>query len=227
MGLDNPNAIAYGPDGTLYVGCGAVGRAGTILKLDGVTGEVLGQLVPGENTPISLTPITDLTFAEGALFAASCDDGRVLKLDATTGTWLADVARGTPGGVTQIAVREGRVLYTDFHRNAIGAADLLAGTDLGLVTRKEGFAPWGIALGPSGHIFWSGGDRTIQRYDPAAGANETRAGPTAQLTISSRLALPPDGRLACSAFAASAITVWDTTTPRRLLLVVRGEKVRG
>jgi hypothetical protein len=227
--LDAPNALAHGPDGALYVACGGVGGPGSIVRLDAQTGEVLGELAPAsEKAPANLSRATDLLFAKGALFVASRDDGRVVKLDAATGAWVADVARGTPGGVTQVAVRDGKVYYTDFQRNGVGAADLATGDDLGLVTRREGFAPWGIALDPAGRIFWSGSDNTIQRFDPGVeGGNETWAGPTAETTTPIRLALLTDGRLVCSGFVANAVTVWDSGTARRQLLAIRGERVKG
>ena len=50
--LANPNGIAYGPDGNLYVGNGDEGR---VLKFDGQTGDFLGSFVTPE-TPGGLSP---------------------------------------------------------------------------------------------------------------------------------------------------------------------------
>jgi DNA-binding beta-propeller fold protein YncE len=39
--IDQPNALAFGPDGALYVATGAVGGAGAVKKFNGVTGRFL------------------------------------------------------------------------------------------------------------------------------------------------------------------------------------------
>ncbi len=66
-GLANPNGIAYGPDGNLYVG---LGDTGTVMRFNGLTGSFIDQFVTGEasgecsraaRAPSPLAPTTTST----------------------------------------------------------------------------------------------------------------------------------------------------------------------
>ena len=225
-GLEAPNAVAYGPDGNLYVACGALGGPGTVQRLNGATGAYGDDFVgypPGENGAIARA--TDLKFHNGSLYVASCDNGKVIRYDALTGQWISDFTSGSVGGITEIEIHEGRLYWADFHTASIRRCDLATGRDEGAYTTRAGFCPWGIAFGRAGDLFWSGSDHAILQFDGVS--NTTWAGPGGPLNTPIHLECDAQGRLFCSSWVANNITVWAGDRPQTLLLTIKGEEVQG
>jgi len=98
--LSNPNGIAYGPDGHLYVG---LGDGDAILRYEGQTGAFLGTFTsPGAG---GLGSVRDIEFGpDGDLYVASAANDRVLRFDGASGDFLDVAARGQgmdgPVGIT-------------------------------------------------------------------------------------------------------------------------------
>jgi len=90
-GMANPNGIAYGPDGNLYVGNGDEAR---VLKFDGQTGDFLGSFV----TPATgggLANCRAIAFGpDGNLYVDSGSTNQVLAYDGRTGAFLRVAAQG-------------------------------------------------------------------------------------------------------------------------------------
>lgn len=88
-GLDNPNGIAFGPDGSLYV---AQGDAGSVLRFDS-SGGFLGTFVaPGFG---GLADPRDLAFGpDGNLYVCSGSTGQVLRFAGGSGDFLGVAAEG-------------------------------------------------------------------------------------------------------------------------------------
>src|SRR4029077_9230208 len=83
-GVANPNGIAYGPDGNLYVGNGDEGR---VLKFDGQTGDYLGDFITPA-TPGGLTNCRAIVFGpDGNLYVNSGSTSKVLAYDGRTGAF--------------------------------------------------------------------------------------------------------------------------------------------
>ncbi|MFN0135319.1 MAG: PEP-CTERM sorting domain-containing protein [Phycisphaerae bacterium] len=95
--LDNPNGIALGPDGNLYVG---LGDAGAILRYHGQTGAFLDTFVPAGSN--GLQSVRDIVFGpDGDLYAASGANDRVLRFDGVSGAFegVAAIGDGLDGPV--------------------------------------------------------------------------------------------------------------------------------
>ncbi|HQK96197.1 MAG TPA: hypothetical protein PLD23_22055, partial [Armatimonadota bacterium] len=208
VGIDNPNCLAWGPDGTLFVSTGALNGPGGVERFDPATGEPLGYLVPPAASGAGrLARAVGMAFRGGKLYVASCDDGRIVCYDAPSGKWLSD-----------------------FVAQSIRRFDANAGAPLPDLTAIAGYSPWGLALDSSGRLFWSGsgsGGHTIQCL--AGATNQHWAGPHATLNAPVQLALAPDGLLYCSSYFGRNVTVWSTDHPSAgdPIHVIRGPEVRG
>jgi sugar lactone lactonase YvrE len=208
-GLPNPNGLAYGPDGNLYLSTGRLQGPGTVRRYDGRTGRHLGDVVPARaaGQPGALVRATGMAWHGGDLFVASCDDGRIQRFEGTTGAYKGEFARATPGNLTQLCVQDGKVYVADFAACGIRRFDLASGTDEGFAVRHDGFSPWGVAFDGRGRLYWSGHPDIIRRLD--ASGDAVWAGPRADLQTVLRLEFGSDGLLYCVGYDASAVTVWS------------------
>jgi len=231
VGIDNPNCLAWGPDGTLYVSTGPLNGPGGVERFDPATGELLGYLVPPATSGAGrLVRGTGMAFRDGKLYVASCDDGRIVCFDATTGAWLSDFATVSTVGPTEIEFHGDALCVADFVAQSVRRFDAGTGAALPDLTAIAGYAPWGLAFDSSGRLFWSGsgtGGHTIQRLD--SGSTTLWAGPHSTLNAPVALALSPDGLIYCSSYFAHTVTVWPTDQPSAggPIRVILGPEVRG
>jgi len=214
-GLDRPNALAFGPDGTLYVATGAVGGPGAVKKFDGVTGRYLGSFTAvAAGQPGYLARASSLVWHHGDLFVVSCDDSKVQRYDGKTGEFKATVATGNEKGwITQIAVRDGAVFTTEFAESRVRKF-LSNDAAPSVFVEQAGFTPWGIAFDATGRCWWSGSGG-IACFD---GETNTVMVPADEVTTPAALAFTPEGWLACSSFGKQSVTLWDTTSATPKLL---------
>jgi WD40 repeat protein len=222
--IDQPNALAYGPDGALDVATGTVGGAGAVKKFNGVTGRFLGNFISvPAGQPGYLARASDIVWHEGDCFVVSCDDSKVHRYDGKTGAFKGTVATGNPKGwITQIAVRDGAVFTTEFSEARVRRCPLADG-EPAVFVEQAGFTPWGIAFDQGGHCWWSGSGG-IARFDGKTNAVVVPAG---EVTTPVALAVSPDGQLVCSSNGRQSVTTWDISEEApKLLRTITGPEVR-
>ncbi len=209
-GLPAPNALMEGPDGQLYVSTGVPGANGTVQRFDAKSGLRLGAFINiPAGQPGHLARATGMTWHEGDLLVASQGDGIVKRFDGKTGAWKADVAKASPGGFTQIAVREGRLFLTDFVAHMIRVSDMKGTETMAPAwTHSEGDAAWGLVFDVEGRAFWSTGRQRILRFDGKENVEWAHG-----LATPVWLSLGPEGLLYAVNHTGPNVTVWDTKAP--------------
>lgn len=87
--LANPNGIAYGPDGHLYVG---LGDGDAVLRYDGQSGAFIDTFtVPGAG---GLSSVRDIVWGpDGDLYVASALNDSVLRFDGASGAFVGVAAQ--------------------------------------------------------------------------------------------------------------------------------------
>ncbi|HWT94019.1 MAG TPA: hypothetical protein VN238_13530 [Solirubrobacteraceae bacterium] len=110
----NPEGIASGPRGELYVGSINTGRVLVLDPRTGATREVVPQR-PGRAA-------IGLKYAAGKLFVAGGPTGRAFVYDARTGADIADIplaVDGQPTFVNDVTVTKGAAYFTDSQRRQL------------------------------------------------------------------------------------------------------------
>lgn len=125
-GMNDPRALAFGPDGNLYVADAAAG----VLRFDGASGASLGTFVPAGSGGLQVAAA--LAFADdGKLYVANAAGGSVLRFDATTGAFADTFATGigAPRGLAFGA--DGNLYVSSTVANQVLRFDVRTGAQLG------------------------------------------------------------------------------------------------
>lgn len=227
-GLVAPNVVAEGPDGKLYVSTGTPGGPGAVLRFDAKTGRKLDTFVAiPPDKPGHLARATGLAWLDGDLLVASQGDGKVHRYDGKSGAWKSQAATASPGGITQIAVHDGRLYLTDFQTRSIRVADPSDAKKLAPVWAELGtHSPWGLAFDPKGRAFCTTNQnrlllvdgRTVKEWGGVKDGLKTPVG----------LAVGADGRLYTANLHGDSVSVWASDAASdRPAKVIGGEAMRG
>jgi len=177
-GLQDPEGLAYGPDGNLYVSSGLTDQ---VLRYDGSSGAFRNAFVPqgsgGLGGPLGLAFGPDRN-----LYVASYNTDQVLRYDGVTGAYLGVAASGNGlTGPDGIAFGPDGHLYvvssrldpsTGLTDDRVLSFDGTTGASLGVLTTgsgKDGFVD--LAFGKDGNLYVSGIDSNrVSRFDGKSGA---------------------------------------------------------
>ncbi len=176
-GLDYPTGLIISPGGELLV---SSRNANSILAYDGTTGAVIGTFVgPGAG---GLVQPFGLTYGpNGNLFVTSAAN-EILEFHGTSGSFVGKLVSATdnggldqPRGLTFKA--DGNLLVASYGTDEVlefegqTGAPLGKWAQVGTATRLTQDSPWGVRVGPNGHVFVS---RTGSDY--SSGGSSTADG---------------------------------------------------
>jgi sugar lactone lactonase YvrE len=233
-GLVEPEGVAFGPDGNLYVSS----RSDQVLRYDGRTGAFRGVFAAGGGMkdPAGIAfggPGNDLFVGSGVPDVGT-GGNQILRYDGRTGAFKAVVDPGNTGGLADpegirfgpdgllyvLSSDAGEVLRYDPATNRFkdkfvphaGSGNLLDPTDL--------------VFGPGGDLFVSSAETSeVKRYDGTTGAfkgNFIAAG-AGGLNEAEGLALGPNGNLLVASELGNAVLEYDAASGAFVRSLVRAD----
>lgn len=219
-GLANPNGIAFGPNGNLFVGLGDLPR---ILEFDGTSGAFVGEFV-GPSTPGGLTNCRAIAFGpDGNLYVNSAANHRVLKYDGNTGGFLgiAAIGEGINGPVGLTFGPDGNLYLGAALSNQVYVFSP-SGTFLRSFSCGAGFSnAVGLLFDPSGRLLVAQSQtNNILAFDASNGTCLGVAASGGGLTIPIHMILQTTGKLLVGSFGNDSVIEYDLSTglPTRTLI---------
>lgn len=210
-GLANPNGIAYGPDGHLYVGLGDVG---VVKRFHGQTGAFLGDVVTGGTG--GLIGCRAIRFGpDGHLYVNNGAGNNVLRYNGTTGAFLG-VAASHPSMVGPVGLTfgpsgnmyVGAALSNGVYEFAPSGA-LVRVLTTGTAHRQA----TGVRFDAAG-VLYSAQSVTneVITYDAASGSfSGVFIGPGAGLAVPIDLIFTPEGDLLVGSFTTNSVSRYSST----------------
>jgi len=210
-GLDNPNGIAYGPDGHLYVGLGDVGR---VMVFDGASGAYLRDFV-SPATAGGLSGCRAIAFLPGGdLLVDAGPNDQVLRYRAGTGTFAGVFAgeAGLRGPVGLTVGPDGNVYVGAALSNAVrvySPAGVLLRTLPSPIPHANAT---GVAFHPDGRLLVAQSvSNVVLKLDPQSGAGGVFAS-GGGLQVPIHLIFHPNGELLVGSFLTDRIIRYDGNT---------------
>lgn len=209
-GLANPNGIAYGPDGNLYVGLGDTGR---IMKFHGQTGSYLGDFV--NTAEAGFSGCRAIAFGpDGNLYVAGANINSVLRFDGNTGAFKDVFASGNgmsgtvgltfgPNGDLFVGAAISNAVYRfnaagQFQRT-YGGGSLSNATGVLIDSQNRLLVAYSVS-------------NRIQRYNLTTGGNLGSLAVTSSLNTPIGMTFDPDGNLLVGSFATDSVLKYNPST---------------
>jgi uncharacterized protein (TIGR03437 family) len=210
--LTGPEALAFGPDGNLYV---ADRFANAIIAFDGKTGAFLKVFVTSGSG--GLAGPRDIAFGpDGNLYVSSNDNGEVLAYNGTTGAFLRIFAQAPSLAPRGIAFQRGDLFLASESLNQVLEYSL-SGTLLRIFANDPAISsPREILFGPDGNLYMSivsNGPSTnaVLQFNGTSG-KLTRTYAGTPLNYPRGLAFGPDGNLYVANADGNNIVRFNGTT---------------
>jgi DNA-binding beta-propeller fold protein YncE len=205
-GLENPTGVAFGPDGSLYIGSSGNGR---ILRFDGASGKFLGTFSEGDplERPFSLifSPSGELLVSAGAAVLRYHRDG------AFVGYAARDESLEQPIGLAM--GKDGLLYVANSTARNITRFDPATGTKVDVFAADSLVFPSDLAFGPEGDLYVSAaGAHRVVRFDGASGAFKEIVTTLPESGVPMGLAFR-DQRLVVGDFARSRLFFVDFDDP--------------
>lgn len=209
-GLANPNGIAYGPDGNLYVGLGDTGR---IMKFHGQTGAYLSDFV--NTSEAGFSGSRAIAFGpDGNLYVAGANINSVLRFDGATGAFKDVFAAGNgmsgtvgltfaPNGDLFVGAAISNAVYRfnsagQFQRT-YGGGSLSNATGVLIDSQNRLLVAYSVS-------------NRIQRYNLTTGGNLGSLAVAASLNTPIGMTFDPDGNLLVGSFGNDSVLRYNPTT---------------
>lgn len=204
-GMANPNGIAIGPDGHLYVGNGDEPK---VLRFHGRTGGFIDEFING-STPGGLTSCRAIAFGpDGHLYVNSAVSDNVLKYDGATGGFLGVAASGSglDGPVGLAIAANGHVFVGAALSNAVYEFDA-AGGFVRTLTCGPGFSnATGLLFHPDGRLLVAGSvSNNVVSYDLGSGTCLGTFASGGTLNIPIAMTLSSEGNLLVGSFGNDSV----------------------
>jgi N-acetylneuraminic acid mutarotase len=176
-GLNRSTAMAWGPDGNLYVGSLNTNQ---VLRYDGTTGAFLGTFIDAGTSLDKDSPFMQgLQFRpDGKLYVLSRNTAEVQRFDALTGAFIDDFipagSNGLNGAKGMTVGPDGNWYISSGGTNQILSYSGTTGAYLGVFAAAgtSGLSnPRALTFGPDGNLYVaSSGSNAILRYNGKTGA---------------------------------------------------------
>ncbi|MCH7872371.1 MAG: hypothetical protein IID33_11790, partial [Planctomycetes bacterium] len=160
-GLNEPAGLTLGPDGDLYVSSRGTNN---VLKYDIASGAFAGEFVAAGAG--GLVAPFGLTFGPGGNLFVATGDGRVLEYDGSSGAFIREFVTfagsgGLDGARGMTFKSDGNLLVCSLNTDSVLEYDGLSGefvgkfNDAGTNVALTSDGPWGVRVGPNGHVYVS------------------------------------------------------------------------
>lgn len=209
-GLANPNGVAYGPDGNLYIGLGDDAK---VMRFNGLTGAYIDDFVPAGSG--GLGGVRDIAFGlDGDLYVNSGTTDKVLRYDGDTGSFVGVAAEGHgmrgPVGLTVGSNGDlfiGAALSNTIYQFTTSGAFVRSFTTGGSHRQATG-----VAFGTDGLLYVAESvTNEVMRLDVGTGVF---SGPFATTGLSTPIYMTfgPDGSLLTGSFGNDSVARFDPVT---------------
>ncbi|MEQ8770833.1 MAG: NHL repeat-containing protein [Phycisphaerales bacterium] len=205
-GMDNPNGVAVGADGLVYVALGDVGR---VMRFDASGAYVDDFIEVGSG---GLAGGRAMRFGpDGNLYVNSAATDEVLRYDGTTGAFLGVAADGFDGPVGLTFAPNGNLFIGAALTNQ--AMEFNSSGELVRTYTAPGFGQaTGVLVDDDGVLYVAQSvSNSVLRFDTATGAfiDEFISG---GLNIPIGMTFMPDGNLLVGSFGRDKATIYDIET---------------